>query len=197
MRETVCFRHCVLPARPKLHVTALTHTTAVTLNFWCRPLTTKGRCRNVNFSALLCASAFSYRCSHPFSLLCVIRPSPTTPSSSPSTPCPRKTVGGLARGVDPEELAGLIARALPSGASPTAEIMRDASTGIERGFGYVSVPAREGVRAGAERAIAAYNGSRYVCLCVFLCGSSVWVARRVWLIPVDSLLSPRFRVLKT
>jgi len=72
-------------------------------------------------------------------------------------------VGGLARGVDPKELAALIARALPPGASPTAEIMRDASTGIERGFGYVSVPAGEGVKAGAEQAIAAYNGSRCVC----------------------------------
>eukprot|EP00903_Cladosiphon_okamuranus_P015959 g14741.t1 len=73
----------------------------------------------------------------------------------------RLHVGGLARGVDPKELAALIARLLPSGASPTAEIMRDASTGIERGFGYVSVPSGEGVRAGAERAIAAYNGSRW------------------------------------
>ncbi|CAM9600082.1 unnamed protein product [Pylaiella littoralis] len=73
----------------------------------------------------------------------------------------RLHVGGLARGLDPKELAALIAAALPSGASPTAEIMRDASTGIERGFGYVSIPAGEGVKAGAEKAIAAYDGSRW------------------------------------
>eukprot|EP00752_Nemacystus_decipiens_P007935 g7089.t1 len=73
----------------------------------------------------------------------------------------RLHVGGLARGVDPKELAALIARTLPLGASPTAEVMRDASTGIERGFGYVSVAGGEGVRAGAERAIAAYNGTRW------------------------------------
>lgn len=71
--------------------------------------------------------------------------------------------------MDPKELAALIARALPSGASPTAEIMRDASTGIDRGFGYVSVPAGEGVKAGAERAIAAYNGSRYGSWCWWYC----------------------------
>lgn len=83
------------------------------------------------------------------------------------------TVGGLARGVDPKELAALIARALPSGASPTAEIMRDASTGIERGFGYVSVPAGEGAKAGAERAIAAYNGSR-CCVCAVCVDGLSW-----------------------
>ena len=88
-------------------------------------------------------------------------------SSTTTTFTPAETVGGLARGVDPKELAALIARALPSGASPTAEIMRDASTGIERGFGYVSVAGGEGVRAGAERAIAAYNGTR----CVWLDGT--------------------------
>lgn len=93
------------------------------------------------------------------------RASPATPFSPLATPLPAMTVGGLARGVDPEELAALIARALPSGASPTAEIMRDASTGIERGFGYVSVPAGEGVKAGAERAIAAYHGTRFVLVC--------------------------------
>lgn len=97
-------------------------------------------------------------------------PAPThdTPSSPPPPPLPPPhaiTVGGLARGVDPKELAALIARALPSGASPTAEIMRDASTGVERGFGYVSVPGGEGVKAGAERAIAAYNGTRCGALC--------------------------------
>lgn len=79
---------------------------------------------------------------------------------SPLLSPPTGAVGGLARGVDPEELAALIARVLPSGASPIAEIMRDATTGIERGFGYVTVPPGEGVKAGAERAIEAYNGSR-------------------------------------
>lgn len=74
----------------------------------------------------------------------------------------QKTVGGLARGVQPQDLAALIARALPNGTTPTAEIMRDASTGIERGFGYVNVPGGEGIKAGAERAIAAYNGTRYI-----------------------------------
>lgn len=69
-------------------------------------------------------------------------------------------MGGLARGMDPKELAALIARVLPSGAAPTAEIMRDSTTGIERGFGYVTVPPGEGVKAGTDRAIAAYNGSR-------------------------------------
>lgn len=71
-------------------------------------------------------------------------------------------VGGLGRGVDPTDLAALIARALPDGTTPVAEIMKDNTTGMERGFGYVSVPPGEGVRAGAERAIQAYNGTRQV-----------------------------------
>ncbi|CAN0275036.1 unnamed protein product, partial [Laminaria digitata] len=73
----------------------------------------------------------------------------------------RLHVGGLARGVDPKDLEALLARALPAGAKPRAEIMRDATTGIERGFGYVSVPGGEGVGAAARRAIVAYNGTRW------------------------------------
>lgn len=69
-------------------------------------------------------------------------------------------VGGLARGVRAEELAALVARALPPGAGSTAEVMRDASTGIERGFGFVTVAGGEEARAAAERAIAAYNGTK-------------------------------------
>lgn len=66
------------------------------------------------------------------------------------------------RGVQPAELAALIARALPQGTvAPTAEIMRDSTTGIERGFGYVNIsPGGQGVKDGVERAISAYNGTR-------------------------------------
>lgn len=71
------------------------------------------------------------------------------------------SVGGLARGVQSEDLAALIARALPAGVTPSGEIMRDTLTGIERGFGYVTVCGDE-ARTGAERAIAAYNGTRSV-----------------------------------
>ena len=74
----------------------------------------------------------------------------------------KKQVGGLTRGVDPKDLEALFARALPAGTKPRAEIMRDATTGIERGFGYVSVPRGEGVGAAARRAIVAYNGTRCV-----------------------------------
>lgn len=70
------------------------------------------------------------------------------------------TVGGLPRGTQPEALSTLIARVLPEGTIPTAEIMKDQSTGIERGFGYVTVPRGRGVKAGVERAISVYNGTR-------------------------------------
>lgn len=85
---------------------------------------------------------------------------PLLPPATGSLSFAPPKVGGLVRGVRPQDLAALIARALPDGVVPTAEIMRDQSTGIERGFGYVTVPAREGAKAGAERAISAYDGTR-------------------------------------
>lgn len=71
-------------------------------------------------------------------------------------------MGGLARGIQPAELAALVGRALLTGSAAKAEIMRDPLTGVDRGFGYVTVQGdgEAGARTAAERAIAVYNGTK-------------------------------------
>lgn len=83
------------------------------------------------------------------------------PTSSPTL---AHEVGGLPRGTEPEDLSKLIGRVLPDGAGQVdVEIMRDQQTGLERGFGYVTMPSGAVGKEGAERAISTYNGTR----CVF------------------------------
>ncbi|CAM9731138.1 unnamed protein product [Choristocarpus tenellus] len=71
-------------------------------------------------------------------------------------------VGGLPKGVNSNDLASLFARALPAGSAfPSAEVIKDLSTGLERGFGYVTVTGVEAAKDGAQQVINVYNGTKW------------------------------------